>query len=114
MGYRAINKFRAAGWLMAAALLPLAPEAAFSQTEHDVRAGQALARQWCANCHTIDARQRQATDAAPTLPSVGRRAALGDEKLRTWLSTPHAGMPDFSLTRAEIDALIAYLASFRK
>jgi len=38
---------------------------------------------------------------------AGREVSRG--ALEAWLSTPHPTMPDMNLTRAEIDALIAYL-----
>ena len=76
----------------------------------DPAAGEVLAKQWCANCHAT-APGRRTTDAAPSFSEVAARADLGRDRLRTWLSTPHAGMPDLSLSRQDIDAVIDYLQS---
>ena len=37
-----------------------------------------------------------------------------DEWIATWLSTPHEAMPDLALSREDIAALVAYLASLRQ
>lgn len=76
--------------------------------------GARLAQQWCANCHAIaPGQQPPMGDAAPSLPAVARRGAT-DSALRAFLSQPHANMPDHNLTRAELDALVAYIATLRQ
>lgn len=75
--------------------------------------GARIAQQWCANCHAIAPGQLPPMgDAAPSLPAVARRGTT-DAALRAFLSQPHANMPDHNLTRAELDALVAYIASLR-
>ncbi len=34
--------------------------------------------------------------------------------LRAWLADPHPPMPKFDLTRAETDAIIAYIKSLKR
>ena len=79
----------------------------------DVAEGERLARQWCANCHVIDGSGPSA--ALPQGPPSFRVAAghLDPAELRAFLTRPHGQMPDLSLTRAEIDDLIAYIGSKR-
>ena len=79
----------------------------------DVVAGERLARQWCANCHVIDGSGPSAS--LPQGPPSFRVAAghLNPEQLRAFLTHPHGQMPDLSLTRSEIDDLIAYIESVR-
>jgi cytochrome c len=79
----------------------------------DVAAGERLARQWCANCHVINGSGPSAT--VPQSPPSFRVAAghLNPEQLRAFLTHPHGQMPDLSLTRSEIDDLIAYIESLR-
>ena len=79
----------------------------------DVTNGERLARQWCANCHVIDANGSSAT--LPQGPPSFRIAAghLNPEQLRAFLTHPHGQMPDLALTRSEIDDLIAYIESLR-
>lgn len=76
----------------------------------DVARGAQLARQWCANCHVIGG------PAAPTVqqgPPSFRSIGLNADQLRTFLTHPHGAMPDFALSRTEIDDLIAYIETFR-
>jgi len=79
----------------------------------DAANGERLARQWCANCHVIDGSGPSAT--LPQGPPSFRVAAghLNPGELRAFLSHPHGAMPDFGLTRAEIDDLIAYIERLR-
>jgi mono/diheme cytochrome c family protein len=74
--------------------------------------GLKLADQWCASCHAI-APGRAGTEAAPPFDSIVREGGRSDEWIATWLSTPHEMMPDLTLTRAEIAALVAYFDSLR-
>lgn len=75
--------------------------------------GARLAQQWCANCHAIaPGQQPPMGDAAPSLPAVARRA--DDASLRAFLRQPHANMPDHNLSRAELNAVVAYILSLRQ
>lgn len=78
----------------------------------DPAEGQDLAQQWCASCHAVV--PGEATDKpAPSFESVVNERGRSDEWINTWLSTPHAMMPDLGLSRTEIDALVAYFDSLR-
>jgi len=48
----------------------------------------------------------------PSFRAVAQGGRTG-EQLRAFLSHPHPPMPDLSLTRSEIDDLIAYIGTFR-
>ena len=69
--------------------------------------GRRLAERWCVSCHG-------ATDAAPPLEALANRPNRTAYTLRAWLTQPHPPMPDLSLTREEIDDLVAYLAELAK
>jgi mono/diheme cytochrome c family protein len=75
----------------------------------DAARGEALARQWCASCHSIDARVR--ADSPPDFASVARRPETSESSLRAWLAVPHPTMPDFQLSRADAEDLVAYIRS---
>jgi mono/diheme cytochrome c family protein len=76
----------------------------------DVARGAQLARQWCANCHVMDgAGTATVQQGPPSFRSIGLTA----EQLRTFLTHPHGAMPDFALTRTEIDDVIAYIETLR-
>lgn len=87
----------------------LAPGAARAA---DPAAGQDLAQQWCASCHAVMPGEA-ADKPAPSFESVVNERGRSDDWIGTWLSTPHAMMPDLALTRDEIAALVAYFDSLR-
>jgi hypothetical protein len=79
----------------------------------DTDSGRAVAQQWCATCQAVTWGQ-PATDAAPSFSEIASRSDLSRRRLRVWLSTPHARLPDLSLSRTDIDAVIDYLQSLPK
>ncbi len=62
------------------------------------------------SCHCAGPGQQR---AGATFESIVLDRGRSDEWIGTWLSTPHDVMPDFTLTRDEIAALVAYFDSFR-
>lgn len=74
--------------------------------------GQMLARQWCTSCHAITPGQA-VNEQAPSFAAIVRDRGRVADWLNTWLATPHEWMPDFSLSRQEIEDLVAYLESLR-
>lgn len=79
----------------------------------DAATGERLARQWCVNCHVIDKGGPATT--LPQGPPAFRIIAghLDRDQMRTFLTHPHGAMPDLALTRAEIEDLMAYIATLR-
>ena len=91
-------------------LLPVTNMAYSSQA--DTAKGSQLAQQWCANCHvTGSSRAGNVQEGPPSFPTIARTRTA--DQLRTFLSHPHGAMPDLSLTRAEIDALVGYIETLR-
>lgn len=84
-----------------------------SAARADAANGERLARQWCAACHVVNGGGPSAP--LPQGPPSFRTAAghLGPEQTRAFLARPHGQMPDLNLTRAEIDDLVAYIATLR-
>ena len=76
------------------------------------QAGKAIAERWCASCHVVTVEQTQASADVPSFRSI----AIKTERL-DWLSgflaEPHPPMPNFSLTRQEVQDLVAYFESLR-
>lgn len=97
------------GWLSAglSVLLAAVPAGAF-----DVEAGRRMAEVWCSGCHIIDG--DGTSDVAPGFRQVANDPSKTPDKLRAWLSNPHPPMPNFNLSRPEIDNIIAYLESLRE
>lgn len=97
----------ATGVLAAALLAGLtAPSAA--QTG-DAYRGAALAQAWCASCHVVDRQGTgRAADMAPPFPAVAGKPA---SELAAWMTREHTRMPNFNLSRREIDDLVAHIRS---
>jgi len=96
------------------ALILSAGIGAASPSAADGARGGQLARQWCANCHVIGtppAATATIQQGPPSFPTVAGH--LTGDQLRAFLTHPHPPMPDLSLTRSEIDDLIAYIETFR-
>jgi mono/diheme cytochrome c family protein len=81
----------------------------------DARAGQRLAAAWCANCHQVaPGGPGPSTDAAPAFAGIAAMPSTTSMSLRVFLQSPHASMPDYRLTREQLDDLVAYLLSLRR
>lgn len=99
--------------LLAAALVALPSSAAFAQDmAADRVAGQRIAEHICAECHQVDAKPRPGLPG----PDFARIAAMPSTTmaaLQAFLRTPHAKMPNISLSKTEIDDVTAYLMSLK-
>ena len=103
-----MTKLTTISMVMAASVLSSGMSAA------DIRQGEKLAKQWCSNCHVIRSDQAAGGDAAPTFGAIAETAAERNDDLRAWLADPHPPMPNLSLTRVEIDDLLAYIESQKR
>jgi len=77
----------------------------------DAKSGHQLAQRWCTGCHAVDG--SRATDKAPAFEAIAKRPTSTPQHLRAWLSTPHDVMPDLSLSRQEIESIVAYFEQLR-
>ena len=102
-----------AGVLLAVSVVP-DPAIAADPRDPKAERGLAIAREWCAGCHKVEDRQTQATDAAPTFASIARQRDRASSFVRAWLINPHPPMPKLELSRADVDALMAYIESLRR
>jgi cytochrome c len=75
----------------------------------DASKGAQLAQQWCASCHVIANNSTGPVPQGPPSFQMIARSGMTTDQLRAFLSHPHGAMPDLSLTRTEIDSLIAYI-----
>ena len=76
----------------------------------DVVRGASIAKRWCVNCHVVSADQKSAKVDVPTFADIARRRP-DDHALSNFLLDPHPPMPNLSLTRQEIDDVVAYIRS---
>lgn len=76
----------------------------------DVENGLKISRHWCAACHVVAPDQTSASVDVPTFADIARRKTE-KKPLAAFLAEPHGKMPNMSLTRAEIDDIVAYIRS---
>jgi mono/diheme cytochrome c family protein len=79
----------------------------------DVNAGKQIAETRCSNCHVIDKGSYKAVDIVPAFPWIARMPSTTEASLFVFLSTPHAEMPNFVLSRQQIRDVSAYILSLR-
>ncbi len=79
----------------------------------DAAAGKALAESSCASCHLVSPDQTSATTEAPPFETIAKRPPEEIENLPAFLAAPHPPMPPISLTRRQIDDIVAYIESLK-
>lgn len=84
--------------------------AAASALAADIHNGLKISRQWCAACHVVAPEQTSASVDVPTFADIARRKTER-KPLAAFLSEPHGMMPNMSLSRTEIDDIVAYIRS---
>lgn len=84
--------------------------AAPARAQGDPEVGRELALRWCTSCHVVDF-EGHGADAGPALPALLGAGQRTPDELRGWLAAPHPPMPDFDMTRQEIEDIVAYLES---
>ena len=83
-----------------------------AQTAGDPNDGLKLAQQVCAECHaTVPQQDRSPNPRAPKFVDIASTPGMTRTALMVALTTPHAGMPMFTLTSKEKDDVIAYVLS---
>ena len=88
--------------------------AAVADTAHaDVAAGAKIAQRWCVELPRHQQRQVSPVPQGPPTFITIAKSGMSADQLHAFLSHPHGAMPDLSLTRTEIDDLIAYIQSLR-
>jgi mono/diheme cytochrome c family protein len=93
----------------------LATAAIAQTTAGDANAGHRFALASCSGCHLVDDQQKKpAVDGVPSYQSLANDASKTPERLRTFLASPHGAMPPLSLSRQEIDDVVAYIGTLKK
>ena len=100
--------------LILPALLAAAIPALAQTYPGDPVAGGNFARKLCATCHFVEAEDLGLSwSGAPAFQEVADDPAVTEVSLRVFLRTPHEDMPDYMLTPAETDDVIAYILSLK-
>jgi mono/diheme cytochrome c family protein len=76
----------------------------------NAEAGRQLVTRSCSSCHATES-SATATDNAPPFSAVAKTNKERPAWIRGWLMSPHPPMPNISLSRQQIDDIVAYLSS---
>ena len=76
----------------------------------NAEAGRQLVMRSCSSCHATEA-AKTATDNAPPFAAVAKTNKERPAWIRGWLMAPHPPMPNISLSRQQIDDIVAYLGT---
>lgn len=110
--------YRCAIWAVGACIAAVAgvvTPAVGDDIPGDVAAGQALASKECSRCHAIGGREQMLQHYnAPSFDDVAAKPQTTAISLRAFLQSSHPTMPDFVLSEAERDNVIAYILSLRR
>jgi mono/diheme cytochrome c family protein len=83
-----------------------------------LKRGRAIAEKNCGRCHAVGARGESANPKSPPFRYLSRKYPLHnlEEALGEGIVVGHEGveMPQFRLSAAQIEALLAYLGSIQK
>jgi cytochrome c2 len=90
--------------------LSLSAGPALAAERGDPVAGRNLVERSCTVCHTTE-NARTARDTAPPLSVLAKDNKNNPGWLRGWLMDPHPPAPRISLSRQQIEDVIAYLDS---
>jgi mono/diheme cytochrome c family protein len=82
--------------------------------EGDVAAGQAYAKQVCAECHAVlPNEQISPLPEAPTFQNVANMRGMTEMALSVFLQTSHPTMPNIVLKPDDLRNVVAYIVSLK-
>ena len=76
----------------------------------NAEAGRQFVMRSCSSCHATET-AKTATDNAPPFSVVAKTNKDNPAWIRGWLMAPHPPMPNISLSRQQIDDIVAYLST---
>lgn len=83
----------------------------------DAQSVRGLIAEKCISCHQVpgfpEDRRSQTLNAPAFIDIANRPDIYADERLRTFLARPHFPMRQFTLSRRDIDNIIAFIYSLR-
>ena len=71
--------------------------------------GRRVAEKWCINCHVTSSEKTAGSDAAPTWASIAADPDMTDTYIKSFLTNTHGQMQGISLSRQQINDVIAYI-----
>jgi mono/diheme cytochrome c family protein len=80
----------------------------------DATKGQRLADAWCAECHAVRTKVFSEQEDAPSFPAIAQLPSTTALSLNAFLRSNHRSMPNFMITRADADDIVAYVLSLKR
>ncbi len=105
---------RHSGRSLGCAILVAATSALAADDSIEVTSGRMLAGKWCAECHVPGSPSKGRPGIAPSFRAVANDPATTERSVRVFLRSPHPTMPNISLTREQVDDIVAYILSFKE
>jgi len=93
---------------LATVLLAAAPAFAAG----DAAAGRRVADTWCVGCHLIGDENKAAMIDVPPFPTIAKEKTA--DAIRAFLFNPHPPMPQFRLSRQDIEDLTVFITGLKK
>ncbi|MCC7049552.1 MAG: cytochrome c [Alphaproteobacteria bacterium] len=78
----------------------------------DGAAGRRTAETWCAGCHLLGDENKAAMADVPSFPVIAQQKT--PDAIRAFLFNPHPPMPQFRLTRQDIEDLVQFITELKK
>lgn len=78
----------------------------------DAAAGRRTAETWCAGCHLLGDENKAAMVDVPPFPVIAQQKTA--DAIRAFLFNPHPPMPQFRLTRQDIEDLVQFIVELKK
>jgi cytochrome c len=88
--------------------------AAVAQDLGDPASGRRLAEAWCMECHAIGPKTVEGVRPGPDFAAVANRPSTTPLSLNVFLRSNHDNMPNFILTRAQADDIVAYILTLKE
>jgi mono/diheme cytochrome c family protein len=87
-----------------------------AQQTDQARRGLFVAKQVCAQCHSVEKRSRRSPDAAaPRFEDIANSPGMSARAISVALqTTPHRTMPNVRLNRDQLGDLVAYILSLKR
>lgn len=79
----------------------------------DIVAGAEVARTQCFSCHQVGRNPGVIGGVAPSFIEIAGTKGMTQTAIEAFLSTPHEGMPNYSLSEKQIEDVAAYVMSLR-
>lgn len=97
------------------ALARLGVSDAADKANRSLHEGRVIVRVLCSGCHAVEAEGASPNPNAPPFRTLAKRYPLLSlrEPLSRGMAAPHATMPQFKISNADLDRIVAYLNSLR-